>query len=330
MRRQLAVAAAAMLMAVQASAQKEERPAAKVYRVGVISGAAPRDGVEFRLQPESDKLLAARGLFPGKNLRFDVISVPQPGVDAATKVRKLVATKPDAIFAGTSWQAKVAQDETSTIPIVFNAANPVAIGLVDSLRRPGRNATGVARHGTASTAKDFELMRELLPKARRVAVIANHAGLREDKMFPAALEEMARGLGLELVHGDIGLHGNDGEAAAASTLAARPDAMIVHQYIGPAAVHDRKVAELAKRHRIPFVGPPGDLSVFGFVDDPADVQLRWVAILARVLQGAKPADIPVDQATRFILYVNPDHARAIGVEIPPAIMLRADRVLPQQ
>lgn len=313
-----------VLAARDAERRGGTRPKDKVYRVAVLRPAAERDGEALELHPDVEAVFVKRGFVPGKNLRLEVVSLP--GVDRAAtsaKVQQLVETRPDAIVAMAAWQAKAVQDATQTIPIVFNAGNPHLV--VDSLRRPGRNATGVSRLGEEFNLKTLELVREILPRARRLAVIASYATLAGGPRL-ASFRKSALALGLEIVEGDVSAHGGDAGAAAASTLAARPEAMLVYEYIGPPQMQNRRVAELAAKHRIPLFGGRWGRTIAEVGPDVRDTQKRMAAILVRVLEGESPAEIPVDQAVRSIISVNPGYARELGIEIPASLLMRADRV----
>jgi putative ABC transport system substrate-binding protein len=318
-RRGLLVLAAALAAPFPALAQRR-------FRIGILDpGNVPRPerGEYWRVMLERLKEL---GYEEGRNLvvdfrRGDGTRARLPGL-----ARDLVATGPDVIVASTTPGVQAAMAATATIPIVFpTAGNPVGAGLVQSLARPGGNVTGQSIIQTDTAGKRIELLLELAPHARRLAFIGPAANPSVAAVY-RGLQEVAQAKGLALRQFDA----VDAEAIerAFARLADEPvDALIVSAIL---AGHRRQLAELAVRHRLPAIYTfmehldAGGLMAFG-----PDLRLnyrRTAEYVHRLLQGARPADLPVEQGRVFV-GINLRAAKEIGLAVPPSVLLRADRVI---
>jgi putative ABC transport system substrate-binding protein len=246
---------------------------------------------------------------------------------AAELVRRQVAviaapSGPDAAFA-----AKAA---TRTIPIVFLVGeDPVALGLVASLARPGGHLTGVNFFVTELAAKRLELLRELMPAASRIAVLVNPANAASTASTLRDVEPAARAMGLQvrIFNADSN---REIDAAFATLVHERPDALLVAQT--PLFLSRRlQLAHLATRHAIPAVYALRDYAdVGGLISYGAsltDAVRQMGVYCGRILKGANPADLPVVQSTKFELVINAQAARTLGVEVPPMLLARADEVI---
>ena len=302
----------------------------KTYRVGVLRPVSrPQESASGHLPRPMEEALARHGFKAGMNLRVEEVlfdAFPnEAGSPARLAARKLVAMKPDAIF--TIWASNVValQLETSAIPIVFALTSEgVGTQIYQELRRPGRNATGVVFLHDEMRDKRLEIIRELLPEAKRVAVIARYASLRMfEPSYPRAMDIAANRLGMVVVQGDLQAHGGDIDATLATVLAARPDA-IVTDHVLPGV---EKVHQFARQHRIAFIGNNAQQGVVGIGVDHDDHFRRAGEILARVLVGRRVADIPVDRDTRLIMTVNLAIAQEIGVSVPRSLLVRAENVI---
>jgi putative ABC transport system substrate-binding protein len=312
-------AAALGLARVPALAQQ----AGRVHRVGVL---LPLAGLAA--QPYLDaarRQLAAHGFVEGRNLQFEI----RYG-NAPSEARELAALKPDAFFALSTALAHPMHEAAGNAPLVFAwVADPVHAELVQSYARPGGSATGVANRYYELAQKRVELVRELLPAARRVAVAAGSF----DYIVTTALDRAqaaAKRLDMTLVRAELGAL-----RILALENALRDGAQAVLMLTPFAAYGMRFLAEeivrFALERRVPMVFADletvqqGGLMSYG-TDLLADVR-QAAELLARVLKGERPADMPVELAARFELAVNLKTARAIGVEVPRSILLRADRVI---
>jgi putative ABC transport system substrate-binding protein len=225
--------------------------------------------------------------------------------------------------------ALAAKSATAGIPIVFGVAeNPVDIGLVASLARPGGNATGINFLSGETATKQLELLHQLVPKAVRVAVLVNPANASNAESTVQAVPDAARALGLEiqvLKASSI----REIEAAFATLMRERADALFIAPD-GFLASRRVQFALLAARHGIPTAGldrtsvEAGVLMYYGI--DIVDTY-RQVAFTGRILNGAKPADLPVIQSTKFELTINMTTAKVLGIDVPPNVLAIADEVI---
>jgi putative ABC transport system substrate-binding protein len=234
------------------------------------------------------------------------------------------------IFAGTASVAQVVQSLTSTIPILFIAAeDPVRLGLVASLGRPGGNLTGVNFFAVELAAKRLELLRELVPEANRIAVLVSPANTLVTAATLRDVETAARVGGLQIQI----LNANDSreiDAAFATFVNERPDALFVGT--GPFFTSRRvQLVHLATRHAIAAVyGVRQFAEVGGLMSYGASLTDAFRQIgdyTGRILNGAKPADMPVLQSSRFELVINAQSARTLGLAVPPSLLARADEVI---
>ncbi len=316
------LAACAMLASPRAGAWKPGRD----YRVGALLASGP--GMD-RYRDALRERLAGHGFVEGKNLRIDARGSASFG-DDREYVRAMVAAKADAIFTVSSHATAAAMAASQSVPIVFVwVPDPIVSGIVSSYARPGRNTTGVSSRFGELLHKRLELVRELLPKARRVAVF----GQTYTDEFAAIAPELRKTAArlqielLELVTADR--TGWDSSLDRAIKLGA--EALVPFAWFADSPVTGGVIVEIANRNRIAAVFADaesverGGLISWGtnLVDDVR----RGADMLARVLNGAKPADLPVDQAERFELVVNLKTAKAIGLAVPQSVLLRADRVI---
>jgi|SRR5215472_3973782 len=246
---------------------------------------------------------------------------------AADLVRRQVVV---IAAAGGTPSALAAKAATSTIPIAFGTAtDPVEAGLVASLNRPGGNITGVTNQNAQTGPKRLELVRELLPKAARVAVIVNPASPTMVEQFRRSMEPAARSLGIE-IHILQASTRSDLDAAFATSRQMRADALI----IDPDIFFNSQTEDLAVRalrDAIPAIyqyrrfAEAGGLMSYGASD--AEYYRLFGAQVGKILRGAKPAELPVEQATKIELIINLKTAKALGLTIPQSILARADEVI---
>jgi putative ABC transport system substrate-binding protein len=224
----------------------------------------------------------------------------------------------------------VVKAATATIPIVFIIAqDPVRIGLVASLARPGGNVTGINFFATELMAKRLELLRELVPTAARVAVLINPANAASAELSVRDLEQAARAMRLQIqVHNAS--TSREINTAFATIVRERPDALVVgtDPFFSSRRV---QLVNLAMRHGIPASFPNRESAeIGGLMSYGASVLDAWRqsgSYVGRILKGTKPADLPVVQSTKFELVINAETARILGLEVPPTLLARADEVI---
>jgi putative tryptophan/tyrosine transport system substrate-binding protein len=244
---------------------------------------------------------------------------------AAELVRRQVAV----IAAGNFASALAAKAATTTIPIVFVvAADPVRLGLVASLARPGGNLTGINFFNVEVTAKRLELLRELVPGATRVAVLVNPANPATETTL-RDVEPAARAMGLQLQVLKAGTS-REIDAAFATFVRERPDALFVG---GDSFFVSRRfqLVNLASRHAVPATFSNRDFAEVGglisYGANPADAYRQVGVYAGRILKGVKPADLPVVQASKLELVINAQTARTIGLTVPPSLLAITDEVI---
>jgi ABC-type uncharacterized transport system substrate-binding protein len=297
-----------------------------VYRIGFLTGGRPTGPV----QPVFEQALRDRGWMTGENLVIAYRYAEEKYGQLPALAAELVRLGPQVIVAVPTASAQAAKNVTSTIPIVmWGVADPVGAGLITSFARPGGNVTGFTGTLPFETyAKQLQLLKEAVPRARRIAFLRNP---NNPASLPGAkiVTEAARSLGVELQV--VGARApEEFEPAFRAMTQARTDALLVHgdQAFFP---HLARLADLSVRHRLPTMsGDPGYAKAGGFMNysvDWADSVRQVASYVDRLLRGAKPADLPVQQPTKFELIINLKTAKALGVTLPPSLLLQADHVV---
>jgi putative tryptophan/tyrosine transport system substrate-binding protein len=307
-------------------AQQSER----VRHIGMLSNLTDGDPEEQARQSAFLQELQQKGWLEGRNLR---IERRWSGGDAA-RTRKyaeeLVALGPEVIVTGGSAGLIPLLQVTRTVPIVFTIVpDPVGAGFVDSLARPGGNATGFVQFEYGLTAKWLELLKEIVPGMTRVAVL-REPGLTAAIAQLAALQAVAPALRVELVPLNLREVADIDRSLAAFGPRSPSDGLIVTS--GPlVAVHRQLIVAAAARYKLPAVySQPYTVAGGGLISygpDFADQYRGAAGYVDRILKGEKPADLPVQVPTKFQLAVNLKTAKVLGLEIPPAVLARADEVI---
>jgi len=246
--------------------------------------------------------------------------------------RELVESRVDVIFAGATPASRAALQATKTIPIVASAmGDPVGDGLVASLARPGGNLTGTTFLGPELVPKRLALLRELLPTATRVAVLWHPDVFGEQTMKEMQREigDAAGPLGLQLRF-SAAHNADELDRAFADIAGARADAML--QFPSPVLYAERqRIVELAARQRLPAMYNAREFielgGLIGYGTSLEALTRRGATYIDRILKGAKPSELPVEQPSKFELFINLKTARALGLAVPPSILARADEVI---
>ena len=305
------------LLATSPVAQAQQ--AGRMFRIGVL-------GASF---PELGQGLRELGYVEGRNLTIEWRN-PEGKVDRyGDLAAELVRLKVDMIVAPVPSATIAAKNATASIPIVMvNTPDPVQLGLVASLGRPGGNITGTTSLSADLSVKQLELLKEALPRAAHAAVLWNPT----NPWHPLALksaEGAARSLVVQL-HSVEARGPQDLDAAFAAMTKARADAVLALS--DPMTFfHRTRIADLAVKRRLPTVhGARGYVDAGGLISywaSQADLYRRLASYVDRILKGAKPGDLPIEQPTKFELVINLKTAKALGLTIPPSLLLRADQIL---
>ena len=301
----------------------------KVHRVGYLSGASfSSSSMSARIE-SFRQVLRELGYTEGKNIFIEWRSAEENADRMQELAAELVRLQVDVIVTGGSTSTRSAKKATSTIPIVMaQDDDPVGSGFVASLARPGGNITGLSTLSPELSGKRLELLKEIVPRLSRVAVIGNLTspgspqGLKE-------IELAAGALGVKLQHLDV-QNPNDIETAFRAAGKGRADAVI--ELSGAVLISQRtRVAELAAKSRLPaiyhrreFVEAGGLMS---YATNIIDLERRAATYVDKILKGAKPTDLPVEQPKKFEFIVNLKAAKQIGLTIPPNVLARPDKVI---
>jgi putative ABC transport system substrate-binding protein len=327
MDRRIFLTTVAGLLAAPLAAEAQQ--AAKVARIGYLAhdlAANPHMPEAFR------QGLRDLAYVEGRNLVIEYRDAEGKSERLPALAAELVALKVDVILAGGTPQALAAKQATRTLPIVFaNSGDPVGSGLVTSLARPGGNVTGLSNLGTELVGKCLEQLTQAVPGVSRVAALWQPGVLpeRTDKDMLKGAEVAARALGVRLQF--VEARGPaDFDRAFSDMTRARADALTVLRS-SMLSNERRRLVDLAAKNRLPTVYPwrefvdAGGLMSYGA--NVADLFRRAATYVDKILKGAKPADLPVEQPTRFELVINLKTAKALGLTIPPLLLGRADEVI---
>lgn len=278
---------------------------------------------------EFQRSLAELGYIEGKNLIFEYRSADNKIERLPALAEELVRLKVDLIITRGTPEAVALKNATKTIPVVFyDVTDPVGAGLVESLARPGGNITGFSGIEAALAGKRLELLKETIPKLSRVAVLWNPRDLSSMQQWKAT-QLSAQELGVQVYSMEVS-NGDEYDLAFKEASKIRYDALKV--IAGSLEDANRKrIAELAKQNRLPSIYPrpvfaeSGGLLSFG--RDRDEAIKRVPLMIDKIFKGAKPADVPVEQPTKFELVINLRTAKALGLTIPPVVLMRAERVI---
>ena len=320
----LAGTGAILLAAPLAAAEAQQT--GKVYRIAFISGTSPGSS------PATDAFgqgLRELGYIEGRNITIEWRWGRGETERFAEFAAEMVKLQVDLIVAGNEAAGRAAQEATKTIPIVVGLmGDPVGSGLVATLARPGGNITGLTSQGPDTTAKRLQLLREALPTVSRVAVLAD----TNDASYRLAISEAevaARGLGMQLQLQEVR---SPGEFKGMFATIARQGARAGFTIGGPVLYANRaQLAQTALKSHLPMMCGVREHVEAGclmsYAASLTGMFHRAAYFVDKILKGAKPADLPVEQPTKFELVINLKTAKALGLTIPPSLLLRADEVI---
>jgi putative tryptophan/tyrosine transport system substrate-binding protein len=297
-------------------------------RIGVLMNGAPNDAeVQARLTAFLDGLQQL-GWTDGRNVRIDTRWASDVGANRGAE--ELVALGPDVILASASLSVAALQRITGSVPIVFaNVVDPVGAGFVASLARPGGNTTGFSAFEYSLSGKWLELLKEIAPGVERVAVLRDPTLAAGIGQFAAIQALAPASLGGELTPIDVRDPG-DLERAIGAFARQRNGGLIVTGSQSQLA-HRDLIISLATRYRLPnvhafrYYPAAGGLASYG--PDPTDAHKRAAGYVDRILKGEKPADLPVQAPTRYVVAINLKTANTLGLTVPPSLLARADEVI---
>jgi putative ABC transport system substrate-binding protein len=317
------VACGLLAASLNVGAQRTE----KVAHIGLLCGVRCEGLIYDALRAG----LRSAGWVEGDNLQIEYRTAGGQTDRLPALAQELVDLKPDLIVVSAPQPSRAVKNATSTIPIVFiGVADPVRVGLVESLARPGGNATGVATLVPGGfIAKQLEILKLAVPKATRIATLRNPTNEVTNALFPLEGPSAAQRLGVDLqileVRAPEGI-----EHAIDSAIQEKADALWVLAdpiFNSPA----QRIPDLAARARLPALYLLGEQVAAGglisYGPDFNELFRRAAAYVDKILKGAKPADLPVEQPTKFLLVINLNAARALGITIPQSLLLRADEVI---
>jgi putative tryptophan/tyrosine transport system substrate-binding protein len=317
------LAVCAMLCAL--SFPVEAQQPKKIPRIGFVSaGNLDRPGTQveaFR------RVLREIGYTEGKNILVEYRYISGMTGQIERLVTELLQQKVDVLILTPQPAIRAAKQATKTVPIVMvTTQDPVAAGFINSLAKPGGNITGVTTLQRELSGKRLELLKEVLPGLSRVAALMNATSINDFKMYEAparTLKIQLRSVGVRGPHPDLDDAFQAAGRARASALLTISNAVLNR--------HAERIAELAIKNRLPSVNEQSDYvdagGLMSYSADQAASYKRAAIYVDKILKGAKPADLPVEQATEFELVINLKTAKQIGLTIPPHVLARADRVI---
>ena len=315
-----------IILAVVSPADAQQH--GKIPRVGILLPSAPSTAADANLEAFLEGLRKL-GYVEGRNISLEYRWAENREDQYPALVAELIRLKVDIIYTSSTPAVLVAKQATKTIPIVFpNSSDPVTVGIVDSLARPGGNATGLSSLASDLWPKRMELLKEAFPKVSRLAMIWNSSN---PGMKLRARETMASARPLGVTVQDRGVPDIDGLESVFATLSKdRPDALLT--MVDPfTRRHLQRILEFAAKNHLPamyedrsFVEAGGLISYGPWI---AELWRRSATYVDKILKGANPAELPVEQPMRFELVINLKTAKEIGVTIPPPVLYRADRII---
>ena len=308
-----------------ARAQQAER----IRRVGVLTGSAPDDADAQTRLAALRQGLQKFGWIEGRNLQIDARWGAGDAVATRRAATELAALAPDVIVASGSAGGAAILQATRTVPIVFVIVpDPVGSGFVESLAQPGGNATGFMMFEYGLSAKWLELLREIAPGVTRAAVLRDPAITAGIGQF-SVIQSVAPSVGVDV--SAINMRDGAEIERAVTAFARRPNGGLILTASALAAIHRDLVVSLAARYKLPavyvsrFFVAGGGLVSYG--PDFVEQYRRAAEYVDRILKGEKPADLPVQAPTKYELVINLKTAKALGLDVPPSLLARADEVI---
>jgi putative tryptophan/tyrosine transport system substrate-binding protein len=321
----IGLALGSILLALGLPAQAQQPR--KISRIGYLSGGDPVSR-GYRIEAFRQGLKEL-GYTEGKNIIIEYRFAEARSDRLPELARELIGLKVDIIFAGGTPATEAAKNATRTLPIVTSSDDPVGRGLVAGLPRPGGNITGLTNLAVQLVGKRLELLKEVIPGLSRVALLCNPSNPRSD-LGMRETEVVAQSVGVQLHVAEV-QDRDDLERAFAALKRDRAEALITLRT--PLIVNDlaKPIIHLADKSRLPAIYDDrifpqlGGLMSYGV--NLADLDRRAATYIDKILKGAKPVDLPIEQPTKFDLVINLKTAKALGLKIPAHLLMEADKVI---
>jgi putative tryptophan/tyrosine transport system substrate-binding protein len=301
----------------------------QVRRIGVLMGIADDSEGRARVQAFEDRLRDL-GWVPGRNLQIDYRWAAGDIDRIRAHAQELVGLKPEVMLSTSTPTSVALRNETQTIPIIFvSVSDPVGSGLVSSLARPGENLTGFTNFEHSLGGKWVELLNEMSPKTKRVAFLFNPDTAPYAASYVPSAEVVAKARAIKL--SSDGMRNPAELERGIGTFANAPDGGLVVIPDAFTSSHRERIIELAAMHRLPAIYPfrffATNGGLFAYAAELLDQYRRAATYVDRVFRGANPGELPVQVPTKFELVINLKTAKALGLDVPPPLLARADEVI---
>jgi putative tryptophan/tyrosine transport system substrate-binding protein len=306
----------------------EAQPPTKIPRIGYLNPAETSQYRDSRIEAFRQGLREL-GYVEGKNIIIEYRYAEGNSERLPELVRELIDLKVDIIFVMGTPAVRAAKNATATLPIVTTSSDPVRLGLVGGLARPGENITGLTTFTSELAGKRLELLKEIVPQVSRVAVLWSSGPASASELAKKETEVAARSLGVKLEYAEVSTP-NDIEHAFSLMRKRNAGALLVIR--SPMIVNQiHRVVDLAVKSRLPAIFDGGSfVRVGGLVSygaNLADLDRRAATYIDKILKGAKPANLPIEQPTKFELVINLKTAKALGLKIPAHLLMEANEVI---
>jgi putative ABC transport system substrate-binding protein len=299
-------------------------------RIGVLVGLPANDSVGAAEMAAFLQALGKLGWTAGGNIE---VAYRWAGADAdlvETFAKELVAERPDVLMARGTPAVSALKRQTNTIPILFTSVSePVMSGLVASLARPGGNITGFAGLEPSIAGKWLDLLKEIAPSVARVGLLFNPSTAPLAGQYMQSAKAAAASLSMELLA--MPVRSDDEIKEAVTALAEKPNSGLVGMNDSFNIEHRKTIIDAANRHHLPAISQfplfPADGGLMSYGTDSVEIFPRAARYIDRILRGEKPGDLPVQQPSKFTLVINLKTAKALGLNVPPTMLTRADEVI---
>jgi putative tryptophan/tyrosine transport system substrate-binding protein len=301
--------------------------ATKTRRIGALIGYAEGDPIAKSRVAAFARGLQELGWVEGRNLQIEYRFAPGDVDQMRTFAKELVAREPDCILTNTTPVTAAVQRETQTVPVVFNVVSePVGSGFVKSLAEPGGNITGFTNVESSMAGKWVQLLKEVAPGVRRIALMFNPDTAPYAQYFLGPFETATRAIGAEARTARV--HNDSEIEQTIASIGSQPDGGLITMPDGFMFVHREPIKTFAARYRVPVVSGVSDKGgLVSYTADGNDLFRRSASYVDRILRGAKPSELPVQLPNKFELVINLKTARALGLDVPATLLATADDVI---